>query len=176
MAGRDRVSSSLVLAASISSALSLSACRKPVVEETPPSAPSVTPDRLQKAEVMPGRDVVFGLVVPRRMRVGARFVDAVMLTGDARAEEVANHFRGLIHSEKPEVGAARTVFPDARILAAPDQGTLRIEVAAIGDSTRVWIRKVKLPPPPPPGRTPAEIMDAAGYNADGSLKDPLKRY
>jgi hypothetical protein len=151
-----------------------SSCRRQT-EETPVVG-SATPDRLEESEVMPGREVVFGLLVPREMRVAARFADSALLVGGISAETASNHFRGLIRSDKPEVGAARTVFPDAQVLAAPEQGTLRIEITGGRQTTKVWLIKPPKAIPPKPGLTDAERWGAAGYNPDGTLKDPLKQY
>lgn len=159
----------------LAAAVGAAGCRRTesTVERTRASA---SVDRLGDKELMPGQQVVFGVLVPRHMTVVARFSDSVMLTGRISAEAAANHFRELVDSEEPEVGAARTVFAHARPKGATEAEALRIEVIRDGQLTRVWIRKIPQRPPPEPGLTDAERWERAGRNPDGTLKDRLKQY
>jgi hypothetical protein len=71
-----------------------------------------------------------------------------------------------------EIGAARTVFPAARIKGGPEGRVFNLEVLPDGPRTRLVIKDVTPPPPPPPGLSDAERWRAAGLTPDGRPLDP----
>src|SRR5689334_6348112 len=65
-------------------------------KESVPTEASVAPDRLRPDEVMVGTEVVFGMAMPRELKVQSRFVKAVHLLGKVPAPELISYFRGLV--------------------------------------------------------------------------------
>jgi hypothetical protein len=130
---------------------------------------------LQAGETLPGREQVFGIEVPRGMRVASRFNDVVQLSGHAAPEAVANHFRDHVLAQHVEVGANQTVFPRVFIKGDQSKRLYRIEIAHAQNRTTVNMRDIT-PPPVTEGLTEAERWERAGRNPDGTVKDPLKQY
>jgi hypothetical protein len=136
-------------------------------------SPTATLDRLQGDEVLPGREMIFGIEVPRGLRIAARFADSAQLTGQGEPEAVANHFRGHVLAEHVEIGANRTIFPRVYVKGDKKKRIYRIEIHRSRNLTTVNIRDIT-PPPVPQGLSEKERWERAGRSPDGSLKDPLK--
>ncbi len=134
---------------------------------------SASPDRLSDDEVLPGREEIFGIEVPRGMRVSSRFADFAMLTGHARPEAVANYFREHVLARHVEVGANQTVFPRVYVKGDESKRIYRIEIAHSRNRTTVSMRDIT-PPPETHGLSEQERWDKAGRNPDGTQKDRLK--
>jgi hypothetical protein len=138
-----------------------------------PSA-AVPIDHLQPNELAPGKAEVYGFAVPREMEVEIRLPDRAYISGHVSPEALANYVREQVVVSHVEIGAARTVFPMARIKAGPADRVYSFEVLPDGPRTRLVIKDVTPPPPPLPGMTDAERWRAAGFTPDGHPLDPQK--
>ena len=117
------------------------------IEFGPSASSSARPmDRLAPGELAPGVAEVWGFVAPREMRLDQRFPAEAFFVGAVAAESVANYVRERVDAERVEIGAARTVFPAARIK----------------------------PPPLEPGLSDEERWRKAGLTPDGKPLDPKK--
>jgi hypothetical protein len=129
-------------------------------------------DHLAPDELAPGKAEVYGFAVPRGMEVESRLIDRAYVSGHVSPEALANYVREQVVVSHVEIGAARTVFPMARIKAGPADRLFNLEVLPDGPRTRLVIKDVTPPPPPPPGLTDAERWRAAGLTPDGRPLDP----
>ncbi|MFZ5894223.1 MAG: hypothetical protein ACOY0T_24395 [Myxococcota bacterium] len=138
--------------------------------DKPQASASVAPpvDRLAPGELPPGRDALFGLVIPQGMTVQGQFKDSGLAFGALEAEAVANYVRDRVEVSHVEIGAARTVFPGARIKNGPADRTFRVEVIGEGAGTRLLVEDITPPPPPPPENiSDTERWRRAGFTHDG---------
>lgn len=158
----------------------LGACRSEPTPAPPKADPSAKPpkpvDRLAPDELPPGEQALFGLVIPRAMKVQGKLGETGLAWGDLPAEEVANYVRSRVEAERVEIGAARTIFPAARIKGGADDRTFRIEVVRESVGTRLIVQDLTPIPvaPPVPGLTDAERWRRAGFSPDGkplNMKD-----
>lgn len=131
-------------------------------------------DHLAPDELAPGKAEVYGFAVPRGMVVESRMRDRAYVSGRVSPEALANYVREQVVVSHVEIGAARTVFPQARIKGGPADRIFNLEVLPDGPRTRLVIKDVTPPPPPPPGLTDAERWRAAGLSPDGRPLDPQK--
>jgi len=156
-------------------------CRKTSDEAAPgiqrPSAPpasaSAPLDRLSASELLPGEVSLFGLTLPRGMQVQGLFEERGIAFGVLRPEAVANYVRDHVESSGVEVGAARTIFPAARIKGAPPDRTYRIEVLHESGATRLFVEDIT----PRPPRHVAPMTDEerwrrAGFTPNGKPLNP----
>jgi hypothetical protein len=139
------------------------------------SAKSSLPlDHLAEGELAPGELEVYGFPLPRGMEVESRIADRTYVSGRVSPEALANYVREQVVVSHVEIGAARTVFPMARIKRGAPDRLYTLEVLPNGPSTRLVIKDSTPPPPPPPGLTEAERWRAAGLTPDGRPLDPKK--
>jgi hypothetical protein len=147
----------------------------PAAVSGPTSAPSALPlDHLAPGELAASQVEVYGFRVPRGMTVESRLPDRAYVRGRVSPEALANYVREQVVVSHVEIGAARTVFPLARIKAGPQDRLFTLEVVPDGSETRLVLKDVTPPPPPPPGLTDAERWRAAGLTPDGRPLDPKK--
>lgn len=141
----------------------------PKVEKPAPSASVARPvDHLAPGELPPGRDALFGLVIPRGMTVQGQFKDSALAFGALDSEAVANYVRDRVNVSHVEIGAARTIFPAAHIKDGPDGRIFRIEVIGEGGGTRLMVEDVTPPPPAPRENiSDEERWRRAGFTRDG---------
>jgi hypothetical protein len=132
------------------------------------------PDRLAPGELAPGKDVAFGLTLPRALRVYLRDPFAIHAEGRVEAERVSNYVRHQVKAQSIEVGAAKTIFNQARVegAAAPSK-PLRIEVLKLDQGTRLVVvdltpRKVD------PSLKPDDLWRIHGFDKDGKHMDPAR--
>lgn len=168
----------VLLAASLA-ALWLGACRsnKPSGQLASASAsPSAVPvDHLAEGELRPGKTEVFGFPVPAGMFLESRVADRAYLRSQRISpERLANYVRQHVTVSHVEIGAARTVFPGARINGGAPDRVYNLEVLPDRNGTRLAIKDVTPPPPPPAGISDAERWRAAGMSPDGRPLDPKK--
>jgi hypothetical protein len=130
-------------------------------------------DRLAPGELAPGTTEVWGFVAPKEMRLDREFPSQAFLVGPVSAEALANYVRGRVDAERVEIGAARTVFPAARIKAGKPDRTYRFEVLKDGLGSRLVIRDIT-PPPIEPGLSDEERWKKAGLTPEGKPLDPKK--
>lgn len=137
------------------------------------SPASSAPDRLQKGELLPDKEQIFGIEVPRGMRVASRFQDVAQLTGHVKPEAMANYFRQHVLAQHVEIGANRTVFPRVFIKGDAKKRIYRIDIVSYQNLTTVNMRDIT-PPPVVEGLSEKERWERAGRNPDGTLKNPLQ--
>jgi hypothetical protein len=150
----------------------LGACRnEPAPSQAKPasSAKPRTVDRLAPGELPPGEQALFGLVIPKGMKVQGQFSETGLAWGEVPAEDVANYVRSRVEVERVEIGAARTIFPAVRIKDGASDHTFRIEVVRESVGTRLIVQDLTPPPAPPPepGLSEAERWRRAGFTPDG---------
>jgi hypothetical protein len=138
------------------------------------SARALPLDHLASDELAPGKAEVYGFAVPREMEVESRLDDRAYVSGRVSPEALANYVRRRVTVSHVEIGAARTVFPMARIHGGPADRVFTLEVLPDGPKTRLVIKDVTPPPPPPPGLSDAERWRAAGLGPDGRPLDLKK--
>lgn len=131
-------------------------------------------DRLAPGELEPGRAEAFGLLLPRLLGVDARFPDAVHASGPVKPEALANYVRPRVEVAHVEIGAARTVFPRARIKGGAAERVYRIEVVPDGSRTQLVVRDIT-PPPTVQGISEDERWRRAGIKPNGEIVDPKQQ-
>jgi len=155
-----------------------SACKRaapaPTATLASASAGTLPLDHLAPNELAPSSVEVYGFPVPRGMEVDSRIADRAYISGRVSPEALANYVREQVLVSHVEIGAARTVFPMARIKAGPRDRLFTLEVLPDGPKTRLVIKDTTPPPPPVPGLTEAERWRAAGLTPDGRPLDPKK--
>lgn len=142
-----------------------------------PSAERPPLDRLGPGEIPPGTETVYGLVLPRGMKVIAHFPGIAHAVGALSPEDVANYVRDRVVVSRVELGAAETVFPRVRIKDGDPEKLFDIEVIPLGDRTKLVIKDMTPPTAHVPidkTMTDAERWKRAGYNPDGTPLDPNK--
>ena len=130
-------------------------------------------DRLAPGELAEGNEKVFGLAVPRGMKLERQFVGAAHMVGRVKPEDVANYVRERVEVERVEIGAARTVFPRVYIKGDLSRKVFRIEVVADGATTKLVIKDLTRPKAPE-GLSEAERWRRAGFSPDGKPLNPKK--
>ena len=166
--------------ATLTAVAASSACSKEEVgtfDDGPPPAPSQTPtpvDRLAKGELAPGKATVFGMAIPRKMRLDQQFKDTAYVSGNVRREQLSNYVRKRVSVAHVEVGAARTVFPAARINGDTTRHTYRIEIMKHGTGARMVIKDLTKPKPVQ-GISQAERWKRAGLTPQGKLINELEQ-
>ena len=134
-------------------------------------APSALPaDQALPGELAEGDDQAFGLALPRRMSVTARFPDAVFAGGELAPETVANYVRERVIAAQVDTGPTRTVFLRATTKRDPGR-TLRIDVIARGAGVTDILVRDETQAPAAPGRTPEERWRQLGFAPDGTPLD-----
>lgn len=138
----------------------------------PPAASSAAaPDRVDPSELAEGREVAFGLKLPRGMRITFRSPFEIQAESELPPERIANYVRQRMRSEGVEVGAARTIFDRARLRNDESAPFCRVEVVRVGDRTRLVIRDLT-PEKIDPTLSPEERWRKFGLDPNGRLIDP----
>ncbi len=158
---------------------SLMGCRAERQAPAPAASTSAAPapvplDHLAADELAPGKAEVYGFAVPREMAVESQLIDRAYVSGRVSPEALANYVRQRVTVSHVEIGAARTVFPMARINGGPTDRFFTLEVLPDGPRTRLVIKDTTPPPPPVPGLSDAERWRAAGLSPDGKPLDLKK--
>jgi hypothetical protein len=143
----------------------------PPAPTTESSAPPTLPaDHALLGELAEGTEGAFGLPLPRRMSVTARFPDAVFAVGDLTPELVATYVRQRVIAAQIETGPAKTVFIRATTRDKPGRA-LRIDVVGRNGATELFVRD-ETQPPPREGRSQEERWREFGLAPDGTPLDP----
>lgn len=174
---RSRMPAFAVALGALGAACALGCRKSEPPESSSPAASASTSakpvDRLAPGELEPGEGDLFGLPIPRGMTIQGKFREFAIATGRVRPEAVANYVRDHVVVERVEIGAARTVFPAARIKGAPADRTYRLEVVTDGPATRLIVRDVTpAPPVHMEGLSTEELWRRAGYTRDGKPLNP----
>jgi hypothetical protein len=172
-----RVIRSIHLALVVAFSLGFAGCDaepKKVPPPRPSAVSSVRPlDRLAPGELAPGKRQVFGLEIPAGMTIRGQFVEVAYVHGNVAPEALANYIRDRVIVDHVEIGAARTVFPRARIKKGPTDRFFRIEVIAGNRDTELVVQEVT-PRPAPAGQenlSSEERWRRAGRRPDGKPFD-----
>lgn len=128
-------------------------------------------DRLAPDELAAGNAEVFGFVVPREMQVEHRYKEATHVIGPVKPDALANYVRERVVVSHVEIGAARTIFPNARIKAGAPDRVYELEVIPEPGISRLIIRDTT-PPKIVPGLSDAERWRQAGLTPEGRPLDP----
>jgi len=128
-------------------------------------------DRLAPDELAAGNAEVWGFTVPREMQVEHRYKEVAHLVGPVTPDALSNYVRERVIVSHVEIGAARTIFPDARIKAGAADRVYELEVIPEAGATRLVIRDTT-PPKVQPGLTDAERWRQAGLTPQGRPLDP----
>jgi hypothetical protein len=138
------------------------------------SAPSATArpvDRLAPGELAAGSADVWGFAVPREMQVEHRYQEVTHLIGPVAPDALANYVRERVVVSHVEIGAARTIFPNARIKGGASDRVYELDVIPEPGLTRLVIRDTT-PPKVQPGLSDAERWRQAGLTPEGRPLDP----
>ena len=128
-------------------------------------------DRLAPDELAAGNADVWGFVVPREMQVEHRYQGITHLIGPVKPDALSNYVRERVVVSHVEIGAGRTIFPDARIKAGAADRVYELDVIPEPGITRLIIRDMT-PPKIVPGLSDAERWRRAGLTPEGRPLDP----
>jgi hypothetical protein len=128
-------------------------------------------DQVGADEMAEGTERAFGLPVPRRMKVTARYADEVFAVGALAPEQLANYVRQRVVASQVETGAAKTVFMGVTVKTAPER-PLRVEVSARMNGESELLVHDESRPPAAEGLTPEERWKSVGLTPDGRPIDP----
>lgn len=162
------------------SLFAFSACRKGAAPPAPaPSESAGTSakplDHLVPGELAQGESQVFGFEVPLDMQIQGQFEDVAYLEGRVSPEAVANYVRERVEVQHVEIGAAGTVFPNARIKKGAPDRSYQIEVVRDRGYTRLVIRDTTpRPSDVPKGTSQEDRWRRAGRGPDGRIVDPAQ--
>ena len=130
-------------------------------------------DRLAPDELAAGNAEVWGFVVPREMQVEHRWQEVTHLIGPVKPDALANYVRDRVVVSHVEIGAARTIFPNAHIKGGPSDHVYELDVIPEPGQTRLVIRDTT-PPKVMPGLTDEERWRQAGLTPQGRPLDMKK--
>ncbi len=130
-------------------------------------------DRLAPDELTQGSGEVWGFSVPRGMQIEHRYVEEAALVGAVKPDALANYVRDRVVVSHVEIGAGRTIFPNARIKAGAADRVYELDVVPEPGGTRLVIRDLT-PLPVMPGLSDAERWRQAGLTPQGRPLDPKK--
>lgn len=128
-------------------------------------------DRLAPGELAAGNAEVWGFAVPRDMQVEHRYQEVTHLIGPVAPDALANYVRERVIVSHVEIGAARTIFPNARIRGGAGDRVYELDVIPEPGITRLVIRDTT-PPKVQPGLSDAERWRQAGLTPQGRPLDP----
>ncbi len=128
-------------------------------------------DRLAPDELAAGNAEVWGFTVPREMQVEHRYQEVTHIIGPVKPDALANYVRDRVVVSHVEIGAARTIFPNARIKNGASDRVYELDVIPEPGITRLVIRDMT-PAKVVPGLTDAERWRQAGLTPEGRPLDP----
>ena len=138
-----------------------------------PSASAQPPpvDRLAPGELAPGERQVFGFLVPKEMEVVLQTPRRALLEGEVEAGELIEYVRTRVVVAHVEIGAGRTIFPQARIKDGPPDRLYQLEVMPVRRGTTMTVEDVTPRPKDLQNVPQDERWRRAGRRPDGSV-DP----
>lgn len=149
----------------------VTACSKSNRDEPLLAASSVSPDRLAPEEPLIGSQYVWNVRVPDGMTIASQYPRKVHLTGSRPLTAVMEALREQLVTSHVEVTPQRAVFERAYAKGDNSRRLLRVEVLTEGVFTRVYFSDIT-PEPAPSGLSERELWERAGYNPDGTVKNP----
>jgi hypothetical protein len=152
-------------------ALGAAGCRaRPKPEKVVVAAPArPAADRLAPGELAESIEQVFGIALPKGMRVERRFADYAAARGRVDADALGLYLRRRVSGGTMELGA-RTVFTGVRAEDAGDR-TLSIEILREPNSTLLVVRDTT-PRAAEPGLSEEERWKQTGIDRSGRIVDP----
>jgi len=151
------------------------ACEDPSPAPVPSASAAgrKTPDRLAPGELAETELHLFGLKLPKGMKLEARFTDSAYAVGDVTAEQLSNYVKERVHVGHVELAGKNTVFPKARIKGSDPKHLYRIEVTPRGRRSKLTVELLNPPrPPAEKGLSEAERWRRAGLSPDGKQLNP----
>jgi hypothetical protein len=150
-----------------------SSCKRP--DDKAPPVENKPPDHLAPNEVVEGKERAFGLPLPQRSKVEARFDTTVHVLSSLTAEELVNFVRARVKDGKVTPGTSSTLL-DGVTPVGDSKKRLSVDVHAYkgGDGTmhsRMVVRDTT-PPPTEPGLTDEQRWQKAGLTPSGQIADP----
>jgi hypothetical protein len=124
-------------------------------------------------ELAAGTAQVWGFAVPREMQVEHQYQETAHLVGSVKPDALANYVRDRVIVSHVEIGAARTIFPNARIKGGAPDRLYELDVIPEPGQTRLVIRDIT-PLKVIPGLSDAERWKQAGLTPQGRPLDPKK--
>ncbi len=137
----------------------------------PASSAAKPVDRLAPSELAAGNAEVWGFPVPRDMQVEHRYGEVTHIIGPVKPDALANYVRDHVVVSHVEIGAARTIFPNARIKGGASDRVYELDVIPEPGITRLVIRDLT-PPKVEPGLSDEERWRQAGLTPQGRPLDP----
>jgi len=129
-------------------------------------------DHLASDELAAGTADVWGFTVPREMHIEHRFPEIAYVVGPVTPEALANYVRERVTVSHVEIGAGRTIFPNARIKGGSDH-YYELDVIPEPGVTRLQIQDLT-PVKVIPGLSDAERWKQAGLTPQGRPLDMKK--
>jgi hypothetical protein len=130
-------------------------------------------DHLAPDELAAGNAEVWGFAVPREMQIDHRYAAEAALIGPVKPDALANYVRDRVVVSHVEIGAGRTIFPNARIKAGATDRVYELDVVPEPGLTRLVIRDTT-PLKVSPGLSDAQRWQQAGLTPQGRPLDPKK--
>ncbi len=138
-----------------------------------PTASSAKPiDHLASDELAAGSSEVWGFTVPRDMHIEHRFPEIAYVVGPVTPEALANYVRDRVTVSHVEIGAGRTIFPNAKIKGGSDH-YYELDVIPEPGATRLQIQDLT-PVKVIPGLSDEERWKQAGLTPQGRPLDMKK--
>ncbi len=134
-----------------------------------------TPDRLTGGEQLPESEIVFGLPIPKGMRLTRHFKEAAYVTGDLDMMATLEHVRNHVEAPSVELTGEFATFARAYIKGDAQRRRFRIEITKTQRGSQLYVKDIT-PPPPTAGLTEAERWQRAGRNPDGTLLNENQVY
>ncbi len=105
------------------------------------------------------------------MQVEHRYQEVAHLIGTVKPDALANYVRDRVVVSHVEIGAARTIFPNARIKGGAPDRVYELDVIPEPNQTRLVIRDTT-PLKVIPGLSDAERWKQAGLTPEGRPLNP----
>jgi hypothetical protein len=137
------------------------------------SAASTPVDHLAPDELASGAADIWGFPVPRDMHIESHYHEVAYLSGAVKPDALSNYVRDRVIVSHVEIGAGRTIFPDARIKGGAPDRVYELEVIPEPGRTQLVIHDLT-PPKVLPGLTDAQRWQQAGLTPQGRPLDMKK--
>ena len=172
-------SSTLKSRLAVTAALLCASCHGGKSAPPPASSASATSsapkpvDHLAPDELAAGTADVWGFPVPREMHIEHHFPELAYIVGPVKPDALANYVRDHVVVSHVEIGAGRTIFPNARIKGGAPDRVYELDVIPASIGTLLQIQDIT-PLKVTPGLTDAERWKEAGLTPEGRPLDMKK--